>query len=73
MRNLLWVGIVLIVLGIGGLVIQNVNFTQDKKVVDVGPLEIHKEEEHKVRIPTVVGIGAILAGLGLIVLSQRKQ
>ena len=73
MRNLLWVGIVLIILGIGGLVIDNVKFTENQKVLDIGSLEVHKEVERSVSIPTIAGIAAIIAGLGLIFLSQRKQ
>jgi hypothetical protein len=72
MRGLLWVGVVLILLGIGGLVVQNVSFTETKKVVDIGPLELHSQKERSMHIPTIAAIVAILAGFGLIVASRRK-
>ena len=72
MRNLMMVGVLLVVLGIAGLVIQNVKFTETKKVVDVGPLQVNSEEQHNVPIPTIAGIIAVLAGLGMIFASRRK-
>ena len=72
MRNLMAVGVVLIVLGIAGLIVENVTFTETKNVVDIGPLEINTEEEHNVPIPTIAGIIAVLAGFGLIFASRKN-
>lgn len=72
MRNLMWVGVLLIGLGIVGLVVQNVKFTETKKVLDVGPLQVTSEEQHNLPIPTIAGIVAVLAGLGLIFAARRK-
>jgi hypothetical protein len=72
MRNLTSVGIVLVVLGIAGLIVQNVSFTENKKVVDFGPLQIQSQEQHNVPIPTIAGIAAIVAGLGLVIASRRQ-
>jgi hypothetical protein len=66
------VGIVLVVLGIAGLIVQNVSFTENKKVVDFGPLQIRSEEQHNVPIPTIAGIAAIVVGLGLVIASRRQ-
>ena len=65
MRNLASIGIVLIVIGIVALVVQNVRFTETRKVVDLGPLQVRSEEQHNIPIPTVAGIAAVVAGLGL--------
>jgi hypothetical protein len=72
MRNLLAVGVLLVVLGIVGLVVQNVQFTETKKVVDIGPLHVNSEENHNVPIPTIAGIVAVIAGLGMIFAAQRR-
>jgi hypothetical protein len=72
MKNLLAVGVVLVVLGIVGLVVQNVQFTETKRVVDIGPLHVNSEENHNVPIPTIAGIVAVLAGLGMIFAAQRR-
>ena len=71
MRNLLLVGSVLVVLGIAGLIVQNVTFTETKEVLNVGSLQITAEEQHNVPIPTIAGIAAIIAGLGMIFASRR--
>ena len=72
MRNIMFIGIVLVVLGILGLIVQNVKFTETKKVVDIGPLQVTSEEKHNVPIPTIAGIAAIVAGLGLVIVSRRQ-
>ena len=72
MRNLMWVGVLLVVFGVLGLVVQNVSFTETKRVVDLGPLHVNSTEEHKVPIPTIAGIVAVLAGLGIIFAARRQ-
>jgi hypothetical protein len=72
MRNLTLVGAVLVVLGIAGLIVQNVSFTENKKVIDFGPLQIRSQEQRNVPIPTIAGIAAIVAGLGLVIASRRQ-
>ena len=72
MRNLMWIGVLLIGLGIAGLVVENVTWTETEEVVDIGPLELNTEEERSVPIPTIAGIIAVIAGLGLIFASRRS-
>ncbi len=71
MRHLLLVGFVVLVLGIAGLIVQNVTFTETKQVLNVGPLQVTAEEQHNVPIPTIAGIAAVIAGLGMILASRR--
>ena len=71
MRHLLLVGFVTVVLGISGLIIQNVTFTETKQVLNVGPLQLRAEEQHNVPIPTIAGVAAVIAGLGMIFASRR--
>ena len=71
MRNLMLVGVLMVALGIAGLIVQNVRFTETKKVVDLGPIQIRSEEQHNVPIPTIAGIFAVIAGLGMIFASRR--
>ena len=72
MRNLMMVGVLLVVLGIAGLIVPNVRFTESKKVLDLGPLELRSEEQHTIPIPTIAGVLAIVAGLGMIFASRRS-
>ena len=71
MRHLLLVGFVFVVLGIAGLIVQNVTYTETTHVVDVGPLQLRAEEQHNLPIPTIAGIAAVIAGLGMIFASRR--
>ena len=62
MRNLLLIGVLLVVLGIAGLIIENVTFTETKQVLDLGPLQVTSEEQHNVPIPTIAPSGTGCGG-----------
>jgi uncharacterized membrane protein HdeD (DUF308 family) len=67
------VGIILIVAGIVMLVFRGFSFTQEKKVVDLGPLEINKEEKKNVSWPLYAGGIAVLAGIVLVVADRKGK
>jgi hypothetical protein len=71
MKPIAILGLVLIVLGIGGLFISHVSWTETKPVVKVGPLEVNSQEDHTVWIPTAAGVVAVLAGLGLVFAGKK--
>jgi hypothetical protein len=71
MKPIAVLGIVLIVAGIAGLGIANISFTEQKTVLDAGPLKVTKEEQHTVPVPTIAGIAAIVVGLGLVFMGRR--
>jgi len=72
MKPIAILGVVLIVLGIGGLVLKNVHWTETKSVADIGPIHVNAEEDHNVWIPTAAGIAAVIAGLGLVVAGRKS-
>ena len=65
-------GIIMIAIGILMLVTKGFNFTQEKKVVDIGPIEINAKEKKTVAWPTYAGVIAIVAGVALIALDKKK-
>ncbi len=65
-------GIVVIIVGILMLVFTNINFTTEKKVVDLGPLEINKKENNTIGWPVWMGGAAIAAGIALIIADRKK-
>jgi hypothetical protein len=67
----MWVGVLLVILGIAGLVMEYVTVTEKRTVVDIGPLELKAEEQRNIPIPTIAGIVAVIAGLVIIVASRR--
>ena len=65
-------GIVLIVVGILMFVFRNISFTQEKKVVDLGPVQIDKKEQKTVGWPTYAGAIAVIAGIVVIALDRKR-
>ena len=66
-------GIVLIIAGILMLIFTNISFTHEKKVVDVGPVEINKKEKKTIAWPNYAGGIAIVAGLVMVVSGRKKE
>ena len=71
MKPIMLFGVVLIVAGIAGLCVANISFTEQKTVLDAGPLKITKEEQHTIPVPTIAGIAAIVVGLGLCFMGRK--
>ncbi len=71
MKPIAILGVILIVAGIAGLAVTHISFTEQKTVLDAGPLKITKEEQHTIPVPTIAGVAAIVVGLGLVFLSRR--
>lgn len=66
-------GIVLIIGGILMLVFGNISFTTEKKVVDVGPVEINKKEKKTIAWPNYAGGVLVLAGAVVLIAGTRKR
>ena len=67
------VAIIFIVAGILMLIFRGFSFTQEKKLVDVGPLEINKKEEKSVGWPMYAGGLALAAGIIILVVDKKKS
>ena len=65
------VGIVLIVIGIIMMIYTGFNFITTKKVVDLGPIKINKEENHPVQWSPIVGVVFLVGGI-IIVVTDKK-
>ena len=66
-------GIVLIIIGIVMMVFRSFNFTEKKKVVDLGPVQVNKEEEHTVNWPLYAGIVVTAAGVVVLLTSNKNK
>ena len=71
MRPLVVFGILLIAIGIAGLVIDNISFTEKRVVVDAGPIKVTADQQHTIPIPSIGGVIAILAGAGMVFFGRR--
>jgi uncharacterized membrane protein len=71
------VGIVLIVLGVIALAYQGFTYTtrENKKVVDLGPLQVDATVEKKktVPLPPILGVAALAGGVVLVVVGAKKS
>lgn len=67
------IGIVLIIIGIVMMVFRSINFTQQKKVADIGPLEINKQENHTVNWPLYAGIVVTAAGVVVLLVANKNK
>ncbi len=67
------IGILLIALGLVMLIYKGINFTTKEKVVDLGPVEINKEEKHAVPLSPIVGGLALVGGIFLVGYSSKKN
>jgi uncharacterized membrane protein YidH (DUF202 family) len=66
------IGILLIVLGIAAFAYQGIRYTTTEKAIDLGPIHVTAEKEHTFPIPPLVGIGAIVGGL-LMLIGNRSS
>jgi hypothetical protein len=73
MRATLIIGIVLIVAGIVALAYGGVSYTTREEVIDVGPLEVAKEERKTFPIPPLAGGALLVGGLVLVILGARGR
>jgi hypothetical protein len=67
------VAIMLIVAGAVGLVYDRFSYTKETQEAKLGPLELTVKDTQTVYVPTWVGVGAIVAGGGLLLFASRKN
>ena len=73
MRPLVIFGVLLIAIGVAGLVIANVSFTEKQFVVDAGPIKVTAEQQHNIPIPSIAGVIAVIAGVGMIFYGRQAR
>ncbi len=65
-------GIILIVIGIAMFLFRGFSFTQEKEVVDLGPVEINKKEKKNISWPVYAGAVVTAVGAFLVVSGKKK-
>lgn len=64
MRHITVIGIILAVLGVLALAYQGITYTEEKTVLDVGPVKATAQDEETIPLPPIIG-GALLVGGGV--------
>jgi hypothetical protein len=67
------IGIVLIIIGIVMTIYTGFNYVTTEKVVDLGPIQINKEQNHPVQWAPIVGVLIIAIGGFLVVKDSSKK
>ena len=73
MKPITWVGILLIVLGALVLAYQGINYTRQKKVLDVGSVHLTTETHERIPLPPILGGLALAGGVVLLVMGARNK
>jgi drug/metabolite transporter (DMT)-like permease len=66
-------GIVLIVAGAAALAYGGFSYTKETHKAEIGPLKFSVAEKERVNVPQWAGLGAIAAGVVLLVVGGRKK
>ena len=66
------IGIILIVIGIVALAYQGITYTTREKVVDIGPIQVTADKTKTLPLPPLVGAAAIVGGIVLLVMGNKK-
>jgi len=67
------IGAIVLALGILMTVITGFTYVTKEKVVDIGPLEVQKEEYHPVYWSPITGIVLVVAGVVVLAISRQKR
>lgn len=67
------VGIILICIGLVGLTIGGISYTTEDTLVDVGPLEVEKEEQRTIPITPLASGFVLVAGIGLVYIGRENR
>ena len=60
------IAVLLIVVGLAGLLYGGFSYTREKKVVDLGPIEVTKQEHERLPLSPIVGGLILVSGVWLL-------
>jgi hypothetical protein len=72
MKPITVVGIFLIAIGIISLIYQGITFTTREKILEIGPIEAHKEKKETIPLPPILGGLALAGGVVLVIYGAKK-
>jgi hypothetical protein len=73
MNTLKVLALVLMAAGVLGLAYGGFSYTRQTTQAKIGPIELSVNEQHNVNVPVWAGVGAILAGGVLLVVSSKRS
>ena len=73
MKPIIWVGMLLIVVGALVLAYQGINYTREKKVLDVGSVHLTTETHERISLPPILGGLALVGGAVLVIMGAGSK
>ena len=73
MKTTTLIGIGVILLGVVALMYQGITYTKTEKLLDIGPIHATTETQKTIPLPPVVGGLALLGGIVVLVLGDRRS
>jgi hypothetical protein len=67
------VGLILVVVGVVALLWGGVFWTDRDTLLDAGPVQITRDEREGFSVPPAVGILAVVAGIALLLIPERRK
>ena len=71
MKPIIIIAVILIILGVLSLGVQGISYISHDKVIDMGPIQVSADRKHTIPIAPIIGVIALIAGIGLILSSKR--
>ena len=66
-------GVLLVMFGIVAIVWGGISWTENKTVLDIGPLQATTHERKTIPLPPVVGVIGLIGGIALLAISSRRR
>ena len=73
MKPMAILGVLLIAIGVAGLLIANISFTEKTVIVDAGRLKLTADQQRTIPIPSIAGVIAVVVGAGLLFASRKAR
>jgi UDP-N-acetylmuramyl pentapeptide phosphotransferase/UDP-N-acetylglucosamine-1-phosphate transferase len=73
MKASVGLGILLVVAGALVLAYPGINYTREKRVVDMGPVHVTEESHEHIPLPPILGGLALVGGVVLLALGARNK
>lgn len=73
MKTPVLLGIILIVIAVLAFAYQGISYTSREKVIDLGPLQMSADRTRTLPLPPIVGGIALVGGIILLVVGNKKS
>lgn len=73
MKTNMLAAIILIAIGIVAFAYQGITYTTKEKVVDIGPIQMTTEKTNTIPLPPIVGGIALVGGIVLLAMGNKKS